>query len=214
MVAFLKVSKFLKKEVKNIMKKIITISREFGSGGRTIGKAVAEKLGFRYFDKEIIEKLAEETGLSKEFIAENGEYASSKSRFGYAFVGRAINGMSMEDYLWCEQQKLIQKIAEEGNCVIVGRCADYILKDRNDCLNVFIHADEEFKAKRIVENYGETAVAPAKRLADKDKKRAANYKYYTDQKWGASKNYDVSLKSSELGLETCENVIVELAKAL
>lgn len=161
------------------MKKIITISREFGSGGRSIGKAVAEKLGFQYCDKEIIEKISEETGLSKEFIAENGEYAPRRGTFGYASVGRAINGMSMED-----------------------------------CLNVFIHADTEFKVNRILNKYGETNENPGKRLIDKDKKRAANYKYYTEQKWGASKNYDISLKSSELGLETCEDIIVQLAKAL
>ncbi|MBO5460315.1 MAG: cytidylate kinase-like family protein [Ruminococcus sp.] len=194
------------------MKKVITISREFGSGGRTIGKAVAQRLGFKYYDKEIIEKISEQTGLSKDYIKENGEYSAGKNMFGYAFVGRVINGMSVEDYLWCEQRKLIEEIAEEGNCVIVGRCADYILKDRKDCLHVFVHADMDFKVKRIVNNYGETDEKPEKRLMDKDKKRAVNYKYYTDGKWGASKNYDISLKSSELGIDTCVDVIVQLAK--
>lgn len=196
------------------MKSIITISREFGSGGRSIGKAVAETLGYSYYDKELIEKLAEETGLSRNFIESKGEHAPGSSRFSYAFVGRGVGGMSVEDYLWSKQREMILKIAEEGHCVIVGRCADYILRERNDCLNVFIHASMEKRKDRIVRLYGETNQKPEKRLIDKDKKRKANYRYYTDQEWGMSQNYHISLDSGELGTERCKDIIAALAKEL
>lgn len=195
------------------MKKIITISREFGSGGRSIGKLLAEKMGYQYYDKELIERVVEKTNLSKEFVEKSGEYAPASNLFSYAFVGRNRNGLSVDDYLWKEQKKIIQEIAEEGSCVIVGRCADYILRKRTDCLNVFIHADKQFRAERIVTLYGESDKNPEKRLLDKDKKRAVNYQYYTDRKWGMAENYHISLDSSEFGLDTCVNIIMELAKA-
>lgn len=194
------------------MKKIITISREFGSGGRSIGKLVAEKLGVSYYDGELIEILAEETGFSKEYIEQNGEYSPGNSRFSYAFVGRNIDGMSITDYLWFEQQKKILEIAEKGPCVIVGRCADYILRERNDVFNVFIHAPVAERAKRIVEVYGETDVAPEKRLREKDRKRAVNYKYYTDEEWGRAKQYHLTLDSSVFGIEGCAQLIAELSQ--
>ncbi|MBR5228206.1 MAG: cytidylate kinase-like family protein [Firmicutes bacterium] len=196
------------------MKKIITISREFGSGGRTVGRMVAEKLGIPFYDKEIIEKAAEETGFTESFISEHGEHSAYKNIFAYSFIGRTFDGMSADDYIWSIQRKIIRDLAEKGPCVIVGRCADYILQDRDDCLHAFIHADIASRAKRIVEKYGETSDSPEKRLADKDKKRRNNYKYYTDREWGMSQNYDISLDSSTLGLERCADIIVELAKIL
>lgn len=191
-------------------KRIITISREFGSGGRTIGKQLAEKLGVPCYDKELIEKLAEQTGLARKYIEEQGEYAPAKHPFSYAFVGRGVNGLSISDYLWNEQRKKIQELAEKGACVIVGRCADYILRDRKDVLNVFIHAPQADRAKRIVEVYGETETEPAKRLREKDKKRAINYKYYTEQEWGRAANYHVTLDSSAFGIEGCVNMLFDI----
>lgn len=194
------------------MKKIITISREFGSGGRSIGKAVAEKLEIKYYDKEIIEKIVEKTGMSRKFIEQNGEYAKGKNLFSYAFLGRTQEGKSVEDYLWEAQRKIILELAEKESCVIVGRCADYILADREDCLNVFIHADEVFKKERIVKLYGENSEKPEKRLKEKDKKRSINYKYYTDKKWGYVSNYHIAMSSSEFGLERCVEIICNLVK--
>lgn len=196
------------------MKNIITISREFGSGGRSIGKAVAKKLGYDYFDKEIIEKIAAESGLSIDYIEKNGEHSPGTNIFSYAFVGRNRKGESVEDYLWNKQREVILNMAEKGNCVIVGRCADYILREREDCLHVFIHSDMEKRAERIVNLYGETKQKPQKRLMDKDKTRKLNYKYYTDRDWGMSQNYDISLDSGVIGLERCEDIIVSLAKEL
>lgn len=191
-------------------KRIITISREFGSGGRTIGKQLAEKLGVPCYDKELIEKLAEQTGLAKKYIEEQGEYAPFMNPFSYAFVGRGINGQSMSDYLWNEQRKKIREIADAESCVIVGRCADYILRDRDDVLNIFIHAPQADRAKRIVEVYGETGVEPVKRLREKDKKRAINYRYYTEQEWGKSTNYHMTLDSSAFGIEGCVDLIYKV----
>lgn len=191
-------------------KRIITISREFGSGGRSIGKAVAEKLGIAYYDKELIEQVAAETGYDKKFVEEQGEYAPTKSVFSYAFAGRTINGMSVSDYLWSVQRNIIIDIAEKKSCVIVGRCADFILKERDDVLNVFIHADKNIRAQRIAELYGENDTEPMKRLDEKDKKRAVNYKYYTDQVWGMAKNYHITLDSGIIGMERCVEIISKL----
>ena len=202
----------MRKERKGISmkKRIVTISREFGSGGRTIGKQLAEKLGVPCYDKELIEKLAEQTGLAKKFIEEQGEYAPASHPFSYAFVGRGVNGLSVSDYLWNEQRKKIQEIAEKEACVIVGRCADYILRERKDVLNVFIHAPKEERAKRIVEVYGETDTEPLKRLRDKDKKRAVNYRYYTDQEWGRAQNYHLTIDSSAFGIEGSVNLLFNI----
>ena len=196
------------------MKKVITISREFGSGGRTIGKGVAEKLGYAFYDRELIERIAEESGLSREYIETHGESSPSRNIFAYAFVGRDASGNSVGDYLWRAQRDIIENLAEKGNCVIVGRCADYILRNRADCLHIFIHADMGKKKERIVNLYGETDASPEKRLMEKDKTRAMNYKYYTDRIWGMAENYHVSLDSGALGEERCTDLIVGLAGTL
>lgn len=196
------------------MKRVITISREFGSGGRTIGKEVAGQLGYVFYDKELIEKIAEESGLSREYIEAHGESAPSRNFFAYAFVGRDASGNSVGDYLWRAQRDIIEDLAEKGNCVIVGRCADYILRKRTDCLHVFIHADMEKKKERIVNLYGETCASPEKRLMEKNKTRAMNYKYYTDRTWGMAANYHMSLDSGALGEERCVSMIAGLAREL
>ncbi len=193
------------------MVQIITISREFGSGGRTIGKEVAKRLGIPCYDKDLIEKIAEETGYAKEFIADESEYAPNNNSFAYMFLGRGMDGLSNADKIWIAQKKVIEELAEKGACVIVGRCADYVLKDRADCLNVFVYADKKFRAERIVKQYGESAVEPEKRLADKDKKRKLNYKYFTEQEWGRRENYHLCIDSGFLGIEKAVALIVEAA---
>ena len=115
------------------MNRIITISRQFGSGGRTIGKEVAKELGIPCYDKELIEKIAEETGYASEYIMEESEYAPNASGFAYSFLGRGSDGLSNADRIWFAQRKVILNLAEKENCVIVGRCADYLLKDKADC---------------------------------------------------------------------------------
>lgn len=197
------------------MKSIITISREFGSGGRTIGKLVAERLGYQFYDRELVNKVAERSGFSPEFIEESGEYASAKSSllFAMATAGQySADGLSMHDRLYIEQTRFIEELTEQGRCVIVGRCADYILRDNKDCLHVFIHADMKSRAKRIVERYGEKDKSPEKRLAEKDQKRRVYYRNYTGRNWGQAQNYDLCLNSGVLGEEACVELIVATCK--
>lgn len=197
-------------------KKIITISREFGSGGRTIGHLVAEKLGIPFYDKELVDHIALESGFAPKFIEEHGEHAPGKSAFSYAFSHQAVpgvmNGLSTADFLWNVQCGVIMQLAEQGPCVIVGRNADYILKDRTDCFHAFIHADKEFRADRIVRLYGESEKSPSARLNEKDKRRRVNYHHYTGRTWGDPHNYDICLDSSKIGVEECADLIVSLIK--
>lgn len=197
-------------------KRIITISREFGSGGRTIGHLVAEKLGIPFYDKELVDHIALESGFSAKFIEEHGEHAPGKSIFSYAFAHQSvpgvIDGISTADILWNAQCNVILQIAEKGPCVIVGRNADYILKDREDCLHIYIHADKPFRAERIVKLYGEAEKKPTARLDEKDKKRSVNYHHYTGRTWGKAQNYDLCLCSSTLGIEACADMIVSIIK--
>lgn len=190
------------------MIKIITISREFGSGGRTIGKEVAKQLGIPCYDKDLIEKIAEETGYAQKFIEDEGEYAPNSNSLAYMFLGRGLDGLSNADKIWMAQKKVIEELASKGACVIVGRCADYVLKDRNDCLNVFVYADKKIRAERIVKQYGESAIEPEKRLDDKDKKRKLNYKYFTEQEWGKRQNYHLCIDSGFVGIEKAVALIV------
>ena len=195
-------------------KKIITISREFGSGGRTIGRMVAEKLGIPFYDKELVDQIALESGFAPKFVEEHGEHSPGRSLLSYAFAPQGVpgvmNGLSTADFLWNIQCSVILQLAEKGPCVIVGRNADYILKDRNDCLHVHIHADMDFREHRIVRLYGESEKSPEQRLAEKDKRRRVNYQHYTGRTWGQSQNYDVCLCSSTIGLDNCVDIIVDL----
>ena len=197
-------------------KKIITISREFGSGGRTIGREVAKRLNIPFYDKELVEQIALESGFAPKFVEEHGEHAPGKTRLSYAFASQGIpgmmNGLSTADFLWSIQCSVIMQLADKGPGVFVGRNADYILKDRQDCLNVFIHANEEFKADRIVRLYGESEKSPVTRLHEKDKRRMVNYSHYTGQTWGMAQNYDLCLDSSRLGIESCIEIILSQMK--
>ena len=197
-------------------KKIITISREFGSGGRTIGRLVAEKLGIPFYDKGLVDQVALESGFAPKFVEENGEHAPGSSRLAYAFAAQGVpgvmNGLSTADFLWNIQCSVILQLAEKGPCVIVGRNADYILKDRPDILHAFIHADMDFRADRIVRLYGESEKSPDARLNEKDKRRRVNYHHYTGQTWGMADNYDICLNSSVIGIEKCADIIASLAK--
>ena len=193
-------------------KRIITISREFGSGGRFIGEEVAKKIGIAYYDKNIISQIAEESGLSPEYIQESAELSPKKGLFAYALAGRDITGRSVEDMVYETQRKVILELADKEPCVIIGRNADYILKDRDDALNVFIHGDMPEKIQRISQLYRVTEQEAVKMMADTDKRRMTNYNFYTDQKWGKASNYTLCLNSSQLGYDRCEAMITECVK--
>ena len=192
------------------MKRIITISREFGSGGRTIGKGVAEKLGIPCYDHEVIEQLVERSGFAADYVKSQSEYAPNGSLFVNALNAGNFHGLSNQDKLWTMQRQIIEELGEKENCVIVGRCADYILRDRADCLKVFIHRDFQSRAERIVQVYGETEVPTEKRLKEKDKRRAAYYQFYTDTKWGLAQNYHISLDSGTIGIDRCVELLADL----
>ena len=193
-------------------KRIITISREFGSGGRFIGEEVAKKLGVAYYDKDIIGQIAEQSGFAPEYIQENAELSPKKGLFAYAFAGRDITGKSVEDMVYEAQRKVILEIAEKESCVIIGRNADFILRDRNDVLNVFIHGGMPEKTQRIMGLYHVEEKEAVKMMADTDKRRMTNYNFYTDQKWGKASNYTLCLNSSQLGYDRCEKIIMECSK--
>ena len=188
--------------------RVITISREFGSGGRTVGRETAQKLGIPCYDQELLQHLAAKSGFTEEYVKEQGEYAPYGGWLN-ALAGRT-NGLTNQDQLWVLQRRMILELAEKSSCVIVERCADYILRDAADCRTVFIHADMAQRAKRIVEVYGQREEAPEKRLRDKDKRRASYYQFYTDMEWGDARNYHVSLDSGVLGIEKCVGILTEL----
>lgn len=184
---------------------IITISREFGSGGRTIGKAVARKLGIPCYDAELITEMAKQSGFAEDYVREAGEYAPG-GLLNSMFTSRA-GGPTNEDILWQIQCNMVAQLAKKGPCVIVGRCGDYILRDRPDVLKVFVHADMAFRAKRIVEVYGQREESPEQRLKEKDKRRSTYYRFYTGRKWGQLDTYDLMLNSGVLGIEKCAELI-------
>lgn len=189
---------------------VITIGREYGSGGRLIAKQLSEELGITFYDKELITEVARKTGFSENFIRDS-EHQRPTNSFLYDLY-TAVQTPSVPDQVFIAQAKVIKEAASRESCVIVGRCADYILKDRTDCLHTFIHASMDFRAKRIVRLYGESEVAPEKRLQDKDTRRRINYKHYTDREWGMSQNYHVCLDSSVLGIDKCVDIILDLAE--
>lgn len=211
------------------MKKIITISREYGSGGRLIGKLVAESLGYDFYDKEIIDMAAQESGLSPDFIKKTEQNLSSGFLYnlllGSSYSGTAngapsINGTQMlplADQVFNAERKVILDLAKKGNCVIVGRCADYILNtsdeiDSKSLLNVFIYGNLEEKLKRIENLYKEPEQAAKKTIQQIDKRRANHYNTFTEATWGDRKNYDIMINSSTAGIEETARLISEIAK--
>ncbi len=186
-----------------IKSRIITISREFGSGGRTISRQAAEALGIPCYDSEIIEKIAEESGLAKEFVESKDENVSIANL--YDNTAGAIT-----EKMWFAQKKVITELAEKGACVIVGRCADHILRESANCLTVFIHASAEKRAERIIKEYGQRDEKPSERLVEKDRVRKSYYELYTGSKWGSSDNYDICLDSGSIGISECVKVITSL----
>lgn len=188
---------------------VITISREFGSGGHSIGGKVAKKLGIPFYDGEIVTRVAAESGYAKELIEDQGEYSTSANKWFDISAASAMYFQSPQDEIFIAQKKVILEYAAQGPCVIVGRCADYILrKEGVKCLNIFIHSDMKHRRERVLARYGEIKdVGIEKRLAKKDKQRHTYYKYYTDQTWGNFRNYDMSLDSGTLGEEGCVDLI-------
>ena len=196
------------------MKSVITISREYGSGGRAIGKLVAEKLGYKFYDAEIIDEVVASSGLARDIVEKYDEYATHKNSFLYAI---AINAggdslTSVANRVHIAQSEVIKRIAEEGRCVIIGRGADYILRDRDDCLNVFVRADIKFRARRILDIYGDDGKKIESRIDDKDTRRRVYYRSFTMREWGVIENYNLVLDSGVIGIEKCADIICNVAE--
>lgn len=198
-------------------KKIVTISRQYGSGGRYIGENLAKAMGVPYYDEKLIDMVAKESGFAQSFVAEKGERMTGSLLFNIAsslsFANNVFstnNGVTLQDEIYFTQNRIIKELADKGPCVIVGRCADYILREREDCLNVFIFADNESKIERAEKYFNITREEAPAVLKKKDKARANHYKYYTDQEWGMASNYDLCLNSGLIGIEGCVKAIQQV----
>lgn len=193
-------------------KSVITISREYGSGGHNIAKELAKRLGYTYYDEMLIEKVAENTMLPEEYIKEYGEYEVKPNIFSNIFMSKSSRDGQLYEYLFKEQKKVIEEIADQGNCVIVGRSADFYLKGREDTLNVFVFADTPFCVGRTMMKENLKIEEARKRIADMNEKRRLSYKRSTKQEWGARENYDVLLNSSHLGIDGCVDLLETIIK--
>ena len=187
---------------------IITLSREYGSGGRYIGKLVAEKLGIKLYDKEFVAKLAEETGLSSEYIENNEQKRGALETLNNGYY----SGLSNSDELFIKESELIKEVANENSCVIVGRCADFILKENKNIFKVFVYSNMEDKVKRATNIYGLDKNKAEKEINRINKLRANHYKYYTEKDWNNPENYDICINSDSLGVEKAADLICEMIK--
>ncbi len=198
-------------------KTVITLGRQFGSGGRAIGRLVAEKLGIPFYDKELIKHIAQESGLSHEILDDYDEkptnsflYSLSLGAYTYGNTITGIPQMPLSDKIFIIQSDVIKNLAAQGPCVIVGRCAESVLKDAESCLSVFIHADFDARVQRVSEYEGISNNDAAERIRKTDKKRASYHNYYSELKWGAATSYDLCI-DSKIGIENAAKLIIDCA---
>ncbi|MFI3237502.1 MAG: cytidylate kinase-like family protein [Lachnospiraceae bacterium] len=189
------------------MNTVITVGRQYGSGGREIGKKVAEELGIPYYDKELLSRVAQESGFCEEMIKAHDERPTNSFLYNivmdtYSFgYNSTYVDMPMSQKVFLAQFDTIKSIAKEGPCVIVGRCADYALSDMDHCLNIFIYGQDERKANRISAKYNVTVNEAKDMCRKKDKQRQSYYNYYSSKKWGRADTYDLCIDSGVLGVE-------------
>ena len=199
-------------------KLVITIAREYGSGGRIIGRKVAEKLGIPFYDGQLIDMSAQKSGLAVSYIEKTEQKIKNKFFHNLAFGGYHTGAdygaaqLSLADKLFITTCEIIRDLAEQGSCVIVGRCADYVLKDRDDVINIFVYSDKQDKLNRMVNEYGVPAEKAEGMLAKEDKYRANHYSYYTERNWGDKKYYQLCVNSGFLGIDKAVNIIVDAIK--
>lgn len=201
------------------MKRVITISREYGAGGHSIGRKVAEELGVPFYDRDIVKETVKKSGFDKDLVLEEEEDESRAEgiwKFLSSFSGGAGNFHDTQETIHEIQSAVIAKLAHEGPCVILGRCADVILKSEGiDCLNVFIYGDDVHRAARVGELIGTTdADEIQKAMNRKDENRHYFYSHMTGRKWGDSRNYHLCVDSGLLGYDTCVKLICEAARAI
>ena len=203
------------------MKKIITIGRELGSGGRTIGKMVANRLGIPYYDRELIDEAAEKSGLATKYVESKEQRVTNSflynlamgTSYGYGILQDANRQtLPLSEQIYETQSEVITKFANQGRCVIVGRCADQILAERDDVFRVFIYADMDRRVERGIREYGMAKQTARKEIEKSDKERSRHYNMFTDKTWGDRHNYDLLLNSSKLDYENCAKIICSVAE--
>ena len=193
------------------MKNIVTISREYGSGGYEVGRRVAERMNYKFYDKELIAHIADKFLIPESFVAATEETELKKKNiFHEVFPVFTRTENENADYIFREQGKFIVQLVEEGNCVIAGRRADYYLKDNPNALHLFFYADQDFKVKRICETENLSEDEAVKKIADMDRRRRTSYEYVTGRTWGDMHNYDRLICTSTLGLDRCVEEILTL----
>ena len=195
---------------------VITIGREFGSGGREIGRILAEKLNIKCYDKELLALSAKESGLSEELFKFNDEkptnsflYSLVMDTYSMGYSGSSYMDVPMNQKIFMAQYECIKKLAEQESCIIVGRCADYALKDMPGLVSVFISADMDFKIKRVIEMYGCDEVKAKDIINKTNKKRASYYNYYTSKKWGDARSYDLCINTSKVSVDDAVDLILK-----
>ncbi|MBQ7925215.1 MAG: cytidylate kinase-like family protein [Lachnospiraceae bacterium] len=198
------------------MKTIITIGRQFGSAGREIGEKLAEKLGVKCYDKELLSRAAKESGFCEEMIQNHDErptnsflYNLVMDTYSFGYNASSFVDMPISHKVFLAQFDTIKKIADEGGCVIVGRCADYALSEYKNSLHLFIYGDEECKVKRIMEKYQLSESKAKEMIVKKDKQRQSYYNYYSSKKWGRADSYDLCINSSVLGVDGTVKLILQ-----
>ena len=202
------------------MNTIITIGRQFGSAGREIGEKVAAHFGIPCYDKELLSRAAKESGYCEEMIETHDErptnsflYNLVMDTYSFGYNASAFIDMPISHKIFLAQFDTIKKMASEGPCVIVGRCADYALSDWNNCINLFIYGDDKVKTKRIMEKYNLTESKAKDMIVKKDKQRQSYYNYYSSKKWGRADSYDLCINSSLLGIDGTVKLIIQTIEA-
>lgn len=200
------------------MNTIITIGRQFGSGGHEIGEKLAQHFGIKYYDKELLTRAAKESGFCEEMMQSHDERPTSSflynlvmDTYSFGYNSASFVDMPISHKVFLAQFDTIKKIADEGPCVIVGRCADYALSEYKNCLNIFIHAEEKCKIKRIMDKYSEASTEQKAKdmMIKKDKQRQSYYNYYSSKKWGRADSYDLSINSSILGVDGTVKLLLQ-----
>lgn len=197
--------------------KIYTIGREFGSGGKAIGEKLAERLGIKLYDKELLQQAAKDSGFCEEIFENHDEKPTNSFLYSLVMDTYSVSGYSAAPFLdmplnhkvFLAQFETIKKIAETESCVIVGRCADYALADNPDCINIFIHADMDIRVRNVCKSLNITENKARDIINKTDKQRASYYNYYTSKKWGDSKSYNLSLDAGKLGIDNCVEMILK-----
>jgi len=194
---------------------IITISRQYGSGGRFVAKKIAERLGIPYYDNEIITMAAKESGYAEGMFEKAEQISTHSLLYSLSMFGTTagFSGLSLSDKVFLIQSNIIKECADKGPCVIVGRCSDYVLKDYKNVINFFLYSDIDSRIKRVQKYYENDSDNVREDILRRDKKRATYYNYYTSQQWGNVENYHLAINTDSVGIDGCADILVDFVKA-